>query len=124
LPGASSVINALALTSLAHERFAFMGYFPRKTGERKRACEKIKAYGFTFIFFESPFRVSAAIECIYQEAGNVRIALLREMTKKFEEVIEGDAKEVLDKLRGRKLRGEVVLVVAAPAPEGKRRYLA
>ncbi|MDD3296082.1 MAG: 16S rRNA (cytidine(1402)-2'-O)-methyltransferase [Candidatus Omnitrophica bacterium] len=116
LPGASSIINALALTSLAHERFVFMGYFPRKASERRKACEKVKASGLTTVFFESPYRVLSAVESLSQEIEGARVALMREMTKKFEEVIEGDVKEVLSRLKGRKLKGEIVLAVNAPNP--------
>lgn len=102
LPGPSAVINALVLSGLPMGRFSYLGFLPKKTGERKNILEKYKNINGAKVVYESPLRVEKLIKEIkeiYGEKAEIRI--LREMTKKFEEI-----KKEWD---GEK-RGEVVIV--------------
>ena len=112
VPGPSSVMNALALTSLEHEAFAFLGYLPKKSGARKRELARIKAWNITAVFFESPFRVVKTLADIREICPERRVALLREMTKKFEELFEGTPDEAFEHFSRLAPRGEFVVVVS------------
>lgn len=116
LPGPSSLINALAISSLPHEAFSFLGYLPKKTNARKKILKLIKERGITAVFFESPFRIAASLSDIREVCGEVNVCLAREMTKKFEEVFEGTAAEALSHLAGQKVRGEFVVIIGAVLP--------
>ena len=65
----------------------------------------------TLIFYESPFRVVSAIEDIIEVLGDRRAVLAREITKMHEETIYGTLSSILEKLRDRKVKGEITLVV-------------
>lgn len=111
LPGPSSVICALSLTSLPHEKFAFLGYIPRKKNERRKMLAKVKEGGITSVFFESPFRLLGSLKDLLDILGNRKVAIVREMTKKFEEVIELPLKEACSYFSQKKPRGEIILIV-------------
>jgi 16S rRNA (cytidine1402-2'-O)-methyltransferase len=111
LPGASSITNALALTSLPHDKFAFIGYIPRKPGERQRLFEKIKAWDLNIVFLESPFRVVASLKALRAFFGNIRVAVAREMTKQFEEVLEFNLEEGISHFEHHKPRGEFTIII-------------
>ncbi len=102
LPGPSAVVNALVLSGLPMGRFSYLGFLPKKTGERKNILEKYKNINGAKVVYESPLRVEKLIKEIKEIYGEkVEIRILREMTKKFEEI-----KKEWD---GEK-RGEVVIV--------------
>ncbi|PNL17464.1 16S rRNA (cytidine(1402)-2'-O)-methyltransferase [Micrococcus sp. FDAARGOS_333] len=115
-PGASAVTTALALSGLPTDRFAFDGFVPRKAGERTRAFEQIRAEQRTVVFFESPQRITAALESLVEVLGADRPACVaRELTKLHEQIVRGTADELLAWAREREvgegIRGEIVLVV-------------
>ncbi|MDD5194587.1 MAG: 16S rRNA (cytidine(1402)-2'-O)-methyltransferase [Candidatus Omnitrophica bacterium] len=111
LPGASSVITALASSSLPRENFAFLGYLPRKKGERARLFEKFREFKMPCIFFESPFRIINSLEALREALGNRNVTVARELTKKFEEVLEANISEVLEHFRKHPPKGEFVIIV-------------
>lgn len=113
LPGASSVINALALSSIPHEKFIFLGYIPKKATQCKKLLNNVKDWGLTVVFFESPYRLINSLERIKEIFGNRKVAVMREMTKKFEEVKESEIEEVLLHFSNKKPKGEMVLVISA-----------
>ena len=111
VPGPSGVINALSLSSCAHEKFAFLGYLPRKAGERKKTLEKVKGWQCAIVFFESPFRVLRALKDLQETLGNKQLSIAREMTKKFEEVLEVSTEEAIRYFQQHKPRGEFTVVI-------------
>ena len=111
IPGPSSIINALALTSLPHDKFAFLGYMPRKAGERKKLFKSIKDWKITLVFFESPFRLIKSLEDLKGIFGNPQVAVIREMTKKFEQVLEADLDSIIAHFNKQGPKGEIVLLV-------------
>jgi len=89
IPGACAAINALVLSGLPSGRFSFLGFLPKKDGERKKILEKYKNIDGSKIVYESPFRVKKLVEEIKTVYGeNAEIKICREMTKKFEEIID------------------------------------
>jgi len=111
LPGPSSVINAVTLSSIPHEKFIFLGYMPRKKTARKKILEKVKEADAAVILLESPYRLLSALKDIKEALGSRKIAFAREMTKKFEEVLELDTESALEYFQKNKPRGEFTLIV-------------
>jgi 16S rRNA (cytidine1402-2'-O)-methyltransferase len=111
LPGPSSITNALALTAIPHEKFVFLGYVPRKGGERARLFGRLKSLSGALVFFESPFRVLSTLHSLRESFGNRRIAIMREMTKKFEEVLELDVEVAIRHFEKTKPKGEFTLIL-------------
>lgn len=106
IPGASATINALVLAGLPMGRFLYLGFLPKKDGERKKILEKYKEFDGAKVVYESPLRTEKLIKEIKQIYGEkVEIKILREMTKKFEEIKNDWDGE---------LRGEVVIVFYSP----------
>lgn len=94
LPGACAVINGLVLSGIPSGRFCFLGFLPKKDGERIKLLEKYKEFDGAKIVYESPFRIKKLEEQIKKVYGNeVQMAIVREMTKKFEEVLSTIEKE-------------------------------
>jgi len=111
IPGASALLAALVASGLPTDRFVFEGFLPRKKG-RKTRLEFLAQEPGTIIIYESALRIQKTIEDIVKILGNRYIVLAREVTKKFEEFIRGNAREVLQELETRKLKGEIVLLIA------------
>ncbi len=111
LPGPSSIINCLALTSLPHDKFAFLGYLPRKPSARRKLFKKVKEWELALVFFESPYRVAASLKAIAEILGSRRVAIGREMTKKFEEVLELEVEEAINHFSQKQPKGEFVLAI-------------
>lgn len=117
VPGPSAVTAALAASGLPTNRFVFLGFLPRKAGERRRALAEVAALPWTLVLFEAPHRIADTLRAIRDVLGNRRVALARELTKKFEEVRRGTVDEVAEHLGRRAPRGEITLVVeGAPRP--------
>jgi len=94
LPGACAAINGLVLSGLPSGRFMFLGFLPKKDGERLKILEKYKEFDGAKIVYESPFRIKKLEEQIKKVYGDgVQIAITREMTKKFEEILSTVEKE-------------------------------
>ena len=111
VPGPSSIITALLLSGLPTGKFLFAGFPPRKRGGRTRYIEKALAHEGTSIVFEAPGRLLSLLEEIARLAPTRRIAVARELTKKFEQIVRGTAQEVADHFREQKARGECVIVM-------------
>ena len=111
IPGASALLCALVGSGIPTDRFVFEGFLPRKKG-RTRMLEQLAAEPGTIVLYESPYRVQKTVEDIVKIMGNRYIVVARELTKKFEEFIRGYAADILTELSQRKLKGEVVILIA------------
>lgn len=110
-PGPSAVTSALLLSGFAPDRFLFLGFLPRKKGKKSKILKEVLATKSTLIIFESPYRVADTLSRIQEVFGQRKVALVREMTKIYEEVVRGSAKELLEKFEGRTLKGECVILI-------------
>lgn len=118
VPGASAVLPALIASGLPTDKFVFEGFLPTKKG-RKARLEQLRCEERTIVIYESPFRVIRTVEDIVKYFGEQRkVAVVRELTKKFEETIRGTAPEVLSELKKKPPRGEYVVVVGGSPGEG------
>jgi 16S rRNA (cytidine1402-2'-O)-methyltransferase len=118
LPGPSAVLAALVASGLPAERWRFVGFLPRKAGEREQLLGCAEE---TLVAFESPRRLAATLAQLAALDPERPLAVCRELTKVHEEVRRGSAAQLADHYRESAARGEVVIVVGAAAPgEGRR----
>jgi 16S rRNA (cytidine1402-2'-O)-methyltransferase len=111
VPGPSAAIAALQVSGLPTDAFTFVGFLPVKSGARRRRLEELHERRETVVAFESPHRIEASLEDLEAIWGERPIALARELTKTFEEVLRGTAREVRARLTPERRRGEMVLVL-------------
>jgi 16S rRNA (cytidine1402-2'-O)-methyltransferase len=120
IPGPSAVVTALAVSGLPTEKFVFIGFLPKKPGKKRKALIALQREEGTIIIYESPFRVLKTLTDIANTLGQRQIAICRELTKKFEEIIRGEAGDLAERLKDRKIKGEVVLVVEGSGQAAQR----
>ncbi len=111
VPGASAALAGAAASGLPTDRLVFEGFLPRKKGRQTRLSQLAAEEG-TIIIYESALRIQKTIEDIVKIFGNRYIVLARELTKMYEEFIRGFPEDILQNLKERKLKGEIVLLVA------------
>jgi len=111
IPGPAALIDALILSGFPTDRFIFEGYLPLKAGVRKRRLKEVWGEKRTVIFYESPHRIIKALKDILQILGNRDMVIVRELTKKFEEIKRGKAENILEHFESHKPRGEFVIVI-------------
>jgi 16S rRNA (cytidine1402-2'-O)-methyltransferase len=112
IPGPSAILAALIASGLPMHQFHFLGFLPRKTGERRRALAAVADEAATLIAFESPHRLRSALADASAVLGNRPMAAARELTKKFEEIARGTVDELLERYGQEVPRGEFTLVFA------------
>lgn len=110
IPGPTAMIAALITSGLATDRFVFEGFLPVKKGRQKR-LELLCTETRTIILYESPQRLLRTLQDLYEKLGHRNVAIMREITKKFEEHIRGDIHTVLNTLKTKNIKGEIVIVV-------------
>ena len=115
VPGPSAVTCALVASGLASEHFFFEGFLPRRPGAQRSRLEELAAVPGTLVVYESPRRAAETLARIAEVMPGRRVALVRELTKLHEEVVRGEAAELAELVAARgELRGECVIVIAAP----------
>jgi len=112
IPGASAVIAALCASGLPMHAFTFHAFLPAKAAQRRALLKSLEPETRTIVFYESPNRLRAALTDIRTILGNRRIAVARELTKLYEEILRGTIDQVLDLLGDRTPKGEITLVIA------------
>ena len=112
LPGATACIPALVQSGFPCDRFCFEGFLPQKKGRMKRLTE-LSEESRTIVFYESPFRVVKCLEQLAEVFGaDRRVAVSRELTKKFEQTVRGTLEEVIAHFKKQQPKGEFVIVLA------------
>ena len=111
LPGATASITALVGSGLETRKFAFEGFLDRDKKVRKKQLEEIKEERRTIIFYESPHRLKDTLKDMLKILGNRKIAVNREITKKYQEIIRDDIQTVINIFNEKEAKGEFVLVV-------------
>jgi 16S rRNA (cytidine1402-2'-O)-methyltransferase len=127
LPGPSAVETALVASGLAGGRYAFVGFLPRKRAELEELWRETAEWGCAVVAFESPHRLATALRSLAAFDPERDVAVCRELTKRFEEVVRGTAAELAARLV-EPPKGEVTLVVGPGAavsdPEPARQAVA
>ena len=117
IPGPSALLAALTVSGLPMDRFIFEGFLPRKKG-RTTMLENLANETRTIVLFESPNRIEKTLQDLYRFFGNRKVAITRELTKMYEEVIRGNLEEFSTLTRSWK--GEITVVIAG-ADKKKRK---
>jgi len=110
IPGPVSLIAGLILSGFPTHRFIFEGYLPKKPGQRKKRISSLRDEERTVILFESPYRIINLLEELKEEFGDIKIAILRELTKKFEEIKRERISCFLDYFKKIRPKGEFIVV--------------
>lgn len=118
IPGPSAVATALVASGLPADRFLFVGFLPRKAGERRSLLAELADEPGAWVAFEAPHRLLDALADLLAVLGDRQMAVARELTKRFEEVWRGPVSQALAHYTANPPRGEITLVVAGT---GRRR---
>jgi 16S rRNA (cytidine1402-2'-O)-methyltransferase len=114
LPGASAVTTAVVASGFPAERYQFLGYLPRGRGALDALWAELEAWPHVAVAFESPRRLPASLASLAGVAPERPVAVCRELTKRFEEIVRGPAREVAARFAA-ETKGEIVVVVG-PVP--------
>jgi len=110
VPGPSAITAALSISGLPTDKFSFLGFLPKSSGQRSQL---LKTYGMldsTLVIYESPFRVNKLLEEISATLGNRYVCLCKELTKVYEECVRGSVQDLLNS--SLTYKGEYVVLVA------------
>jgi 16S rRNA (cytidine1402-2'-O)-methyltransferase len=116
LPGPSAVETALVASGLVSERYSFVGYLPRGREALDRLWEETASWSGPVVAFESPRRLPGSLRSLAEADPERPVAVCRELTKRFEEVVRGSAREVAARF-AEAPKGEITLVLGAPTGE-------
>lgn len=116
LPGPSAVETALVASGLAGDEYRFVGYLPRRDAELRRLWSELATWPHPAVAFESPRRLPATLASLADADADRPVAVCRELTKRFEEVVRGRAAELAVRFR-KPPKGEVTVVIG-PASRG------
>jgi 16S rRNA (cytidine1402-2'-O)-methyltransferase len=111
VPGACALIVALTASGLPTDEFHFIGFLPHKSGQRRKRLESLNAFSGTLALYESPYRIEKLLTELAEVFPARSIVLARELTKRFEEFLRGTPAQLQEKLRGRSLKGEFVVLI-------------
>jgi 16S rRNA (cytidine1402-2'-O)-methyltransferase len=114
LPGPSAAIAALTLSGLPTDRFLFVGFLPSKEKARGDALAEIAAIRATLIFYESGPRLSASLAAMAEALGDREAAVVREISKTFEETVSGRLSELSARYADAPPKGEIVVIAGPP----------
>src|SRR5213082_3050066 len=118
LPGASAVETALVASGLVAEQYRFLGFLPRGEGRLAALWDELSGWPWPAVAFESPRRLPATLRSLAAVDPEREVAVCRELTKRFEEVVRGTAREVAERFEVPP-KGEITLVLGAgAAPDG------
>lgn len=110
IPGPSALIAALSISGLPTHNFFFEGFLPVKSGARRKRLALLAGLGATVVVYESPHRLVKTLDDMHNVLGDRPLAIAREVTKKFEEVLRGTPGDLAERFRLQKPRGEFVLI--------------
>jgi 16S rRNA (cytidine1402-2'-O)-methyltransferase len=111
IPGPAAFVNALVLSGKPAHKFIFEGFLSNRPLARRNRLKELSQLKYTIVFYESCHRILSTLEDIQAVWGQKDIAVVRELTKKFEEVRRGTASEILSYFKTRKPRGEFTVII-------------
>ena len=109
LPGPTAIIPAVVMSGLAGGPFTFYGFLNSKETKKKQELEALKNSKYPIVFYEAPHRLIKTLNNILEVLGNRKIAIVREISKKYEEVIRDNVENIIKTVEN--LKGEIVIVV-------------
>ena len=112
IPGASSVLGSIVISGIDTSKFTFLGFFPQVKKLKEAYLERILDANETIILYESPRRLLKLLKYFIDNIPNRKIAVVRELTKKNEEVVRGSHEFIYSKFYNRpNIKGEITLVI-------------
>jgi len=112
LPGATAFVPALILSGFPTNSFVFEGFLPHKKGRQKK-LKLLAQENRTIILYESPYRLIKLLQELRLYFGKDRqMAVMRELTKLYEEVIRGSVEQIIEYYSTRKVKGEIVVIIS------------
>jgi 16S rRNA (cytidine1402-2'-O)-methyltransferase len=117
VPGPSALLAALSASGLPNEEFLFVGFLPQRSGERRRALERLRIEDRTLILYEAPHRIAECVSDAREILGDRQACVAREITKVHEEFRRGKLSEIEESLRQRPAKGEITFLIGAGAAE-------
>ena len=111
IPGVTALVTALTLSGLPTDSFVFEGFLPQKKG-RQKLLKTLTEEKRTVILYESTYRIEKLLNELLEYMPERQLAVCRELTKKFEEVWRGSAKDILEQLPNKTTKGEFVVVIS------------
>ena len=109
VPGASAVTAALSIAGLSSNQWLFIGFMPRKPGQKKKIILWAQENNTALVFFESPYRILSSLKLIQELSPANNLVICRELTKLYEEVFRGNASEALEHFT--KPKGEFTIII-------------
>ncbi len=112
IPGASAITSALSVAGIQTDGFVFLGFLKRRKSRIEKELRLAASLGSAILFFESPYRLVKTLEVaekIFEPETFCWVG--RELTKKFEETMEGTIKDVLSRIQNKEILGEVVIIL-------------
>lgn len=115
LPGPCAVVCALQLSGLPTNRFMFAGFIPNKDKARLDLFNELKGINSTLVLYETAQRIEKTLIALAQIMPLRETAVVREISKLYEECIQGTVEDVIEKISAMPIKGEIVLVIAPPS---------
>ncbi len=117
VPGPSAVISALVGSGLPTDQFVFVGFLPRKSGERKTFLQSLAREPRTIVAYEAPHRVVESLRDVRAMLGNRAISIARELTKLHEQFVRGTLDDAIAHFAANAPRGEFTFVIGGAPSE-------
>jgi 16S rRNA (cytidine1402-2'-O)-methyltransferase len=121
VPGPSAPIAALVASGLPPDRFAYMGFLPRRGAERRALLNEMADLALTLVCFEAPHRLLDSLTDMLAVLGERRAVAANDLTKRYEELRRGTLAELISHFSAQRPRGEYTLVIAGQAAGGARK---
>lgn len=112
LPGANAALTALILSGMPANQFAFQGFLPATTGQRKNRLVEYAPLPLTQIFYEAPHRLLATLEDMFDVFGDRKAAVVREVTKLHQTAHRGTISQLVREFQANSPKGECCIIVA------------
>jgi 16S rRNA (cytidine1402-2'-O)-methyltransferase len=117
IPGATALIAALSISGVSTDEFTFIGFLPVKQVQRKKVLKDLSYEPRTLVFYEAPHRILETLSDMEEIFGQRNAAVVKEISKIYEEVFKGSISEVFRTLERTTIAGEYVIIVAGRAEE-------
>jgi len=119
VPGATALIAALSVSGISTDEFTFMGFLPARKSQRQKVLKDLSYEHRTLVFYEAPHRILETLSDMEEIFGERKAAVIKEISKIYEEVIRGNISEVFRTLEKTTIAGEYVIVMEGRAEEKK-----
>lgn len=114
IPGPCAAIAALTLSGLPTDRFFFLGFLPDKAAAQEEALKEVAMLRATLIIYESGKRLGRTLARLARQFGDRPAAVAREISKMYEDCVDGSLSELATRYAGSPVRGEIVIMVGPP----------